>query len=317
MEIALWKRALAEFTGVFILASLGLMVVATAVTTAAYDLFGVSIVFALVIMVIVMVVGAVSGAQINPAITIALALYGKFPWREVPVYIVAQISGGIVGALTLYGLYRGPITAFESANDIVRGEPGSELTAFIFACFAPHPGFASALEWGPGVVTTGTALLAEAFATMMLALVVFAVIDERNTFAPSLPVFALILGLVVGAIVAVEAPLTMAGINPARDLGPRIAISLLGWAGVAFAGAGSIWWVWTVGPILGAIVGGGLWMFVLGSFLAPRPEDPLSAGAEAEELGSPTPGGEPTSAGAAGGGSDTSTNGGTDRVRRG
>ena len=316
MAIPLWKRALAEFTGVFILASLGLMVVATAVTTAAYDLFGVSIIFALVIMVIVMVVGAVSGAQINPAITIALALYGKFPWREVPVYIVAQVLGGIVGALTLYGLYRGPITAFESANNIVRGEPGSELTALIFACFAPHPGFASALEWGPGVVTTGTALLAEAFATFMLALVVFAVVDERNTFAPSLPVFALILGLVVGAIVAVEAPLTMAGINPARDLGPRIAISFLGWAGVAFAGPGAIWWVWTVGPILGAIAGGAAWMFLFGSFLASRPEDPLAAGTEADELGSPTPGGAPTSAGRTGHPADTAADGGTDRVRR-
>lgn len=315
MEVPLWKRAVAEFTGVFILASLGLMVVATAVTTAAYDLFGVSIVFALVIMVIVMVVGAVSGAQINPAITIALALYGKFPWREVPVYIVAQVLGGIVGALTLYGLYRGPITAFESANNIVRGEPGSELTALIFACFAPHPGFASALEWGPGVVTTGTALLAEAFATFMLALVVFAVVDERNTFAPSLPVFALILGLVVGAIVAVEAPLTMAGINPARDLGPRIAISLLGWAGVAFAGPGAIWWVWTVGPILGAIAGGAAWMFLFGSFLATRPEDPLAAGTEAEELHSPTPGGAPTSAGRTGHPVDTAADGGTDPRR--
>lgn len=317
MEIALWKRALAEFTGVFILASLGLMVVATAVTTAAYDLFGVSIVFALVIMVIVMVVGAVSGAQINPAITIALALFGKFPWREVPVYIVSQVSGGIVGALVLYGLYRGPITAFERANDIVRGEPGSEATALIFACFAPHPGFAAALEWGPNVVTTGTALLAEAFATFMLALVVFAVVDERNTFAPSLPVFALILGLVVGAIVAVEAPLTMAGINPARDLGPRIAISMLGWGGVAFANAGAIWWVWTVGPILGAIAGGAAWMFLFGSFLAPRPEDPLAAGTEAAELDSPTPGGAPTSAGTAGDKAGTATDGGTPQGRRG
>jgi glycerol uptake facilitator protein len=324
VEVSLWKRALAEFTGVFILASLGLMVVATAVTTAAYDLFGVSIIFALVIMIIIMVLAAVSGAHINPAITISLALFGKFPVREVPVYVVSQIFGGAVGAFVLYFLYRGPIMAFESANNIVRGEPGSgELTAFIFACFAPHPGFASALEWGPGVVTTGTALLAEAFATFMLALVVFAAVDERNTFAPSLPVFALIIGLVVGAIVAVEAPLTMAGINPARDLGPRIAISFLGWAGVAFAGPGAIWWVWTVGPIIGAMAGGAAWMYLFGSFLASRPEDPLAAGTEAEELGSPTPGGAPTSAGRTGhpadtaaGTADTAADGGTDRRRQ-
>ena len=320
MEVPLWKRALGEFFGLFLFASIGLMVVATAITTGSATLFGLfdlSITFGLAIMVIILVVGAVSGAQINPAITIALAVYGKFPWREVPVYIAAQISGAIVGALTLYGLYRGPITAFEQANGVVRGEPGSEITAMIFACFAPNPAIAGALEWGPNVVTTGTALLAEAFATMVLAVVVFAVVDEKNTFAPSLPVFALILGLVVAFIVAVEAPLTMAGINPARDLGPRIAISLLGWAGVAFAGPGAIWWVWTVGPIIGAIVGGAVWMFVLGNFLAPRPDDPLAAGTEADELGSPTPGGAPTSAGAAGGTTDTGTDGGTDRVRRG
>ena len=133
---------------------------------------------------------------------------------------------------------------------------------------------------------------------MVLALVVFAVVDERNSFAPSRPVFALILGLVVAFIVAVEAPLTMAGINPARDLGPRIAITFLGWNGVSFTGPGAIWWVWTAGPIAGAIVGGAIWQFLLGSFLAPRPEDALAAGTQAEELGSPTPGGTPTSAGA-------------------
>ncbi|QIN80035.1 aquaporin family protein [Rubrobacter marinus] len=301
MEVALWKRALAEFIGLFLFASIGLMVVATGITTGAATLFGLfdlSITFGLAIMVIIMVVGAVSGAHINPAITIALAVYRKFPWREVPVYIAAQIAGGVVGATVLYGLYSGPITAFERANNIVRGEPGSEITAMIFACFAPNPAIAGALEWPPGTVTTTGAFLAEAFATMVLALVVFAVVDERNSFAPSLPVFSLILGLVVAFIVAVEAPLTMAGINPARDLGPRIAITFLGWNGVSFTGPGAIWWVWTLGPISGAIVGGAVWQFLLGSFLTPRPEDALAAGTQAEELGSPTPGGAPTSAGA-------------------
>lgn len=296
MEIALWKRALAEFFGVFLLASIGLMVVATAITTGAatlYGLFDLSIIFALAIMVILMVVAATSGGHINPAITISLATFGKFPWREVPVYVVAQISGGIVGSFVLYFLYRGPIAAFEAANGIERGEPGSELTAMIWACFAPNPAIAGALEWPADVVTLPTALLAEAFATFVLALVVFAVTDERNSFAPSLPVFALTLGLVVGFLVAVEAPLTMTGINPARDLGPRIAITFLGWNGVTFSGPGAIWWVWTVGPIIGAIAGGAAWQFLFGSYLAARPVDPLAAETEAEELGSPTPGGNP------------------------
>ena len=121
-NVALLKRALGEFTAVFLLASIGLMTVATAITTGAYGLFELSFAFALAIMVMVLVVGAVSGAHFNPAITIALATFRRFPWREVPVYIVAQISEGFVGALVLYFFYKGPIVAFEQANGIVRGE---------------------------------------------------------------------------------------------------------------------------------------------------------------------------------------------------
>ncbi len=293
-NIELWKRALGEFTAVFLLASIGLMTVATAITTGAYGLFELSFAFALAIMVMVMVTGAVSGAHFNPAITVTLATFKRFPWREVPVYIVSQILGGLIGALFLYFLYRGPIVSYERANDIVRGEPSSAITGMIFACFSPNPAIAAAQEWPLDIVGTPTALLAEIFCTAILAFVVFAVVDERNAFAPNLPIFALIIGLVVGFLVMVEAPLTMTGMNPARDLGPRIAIYLLGWGEIAFPGYGSPWWVWTVGPILGAIAGGAAWVYVFGSFLAPRPVDPLAAGTEAEELATPTPGGNPS-----------------------
>ncbi|MGH3086830.1 MAG: MIP/aquaporin family protein, partial [Rubrobacteraceae bacterium] len=294
MEVVLWKRAVAEFAGLFLMCSIGLMTVATAITTASYGLFELSMAFAFVIMLIILVVAVVSGGHINPAITIALALYGKFPWREVPVYIVAQISGGIVGSLALYGLYRGPIVAFEQANGIVRGEPGSELTAMIFACFAPNPAIAGANEWAADIISTPTAILAEAFGTAVLALAVFAMIEQRNAFAPSLRSFAITIGLVVGFIIMVLAPLTMSGINPARDLGPRIATYILGWGEVSFPGVGAPWWVWTVGPILGAAVGGAAYVYGLGGFLQ-RPEAPLSAGVEADELAIPTPGGNPPS----------------------
>jgi glycerol uptake facilitator protein len=106
--------------------------------------------------------------------------------------------------------------------------------------------------------------------------------------------FAVIIGLVVGFIIMVLAPLTMSGINPARDLGPRIATYILGWEEVSFPGIGAPWWVWTVGPILGAAVGGAVWVYGLGGFLE-RPEAPLSAGVEADELATPTPGGNPPS----------------------
>src|SRR4051794_20617782 len=82
-KLALWKRALAEFGAVFLLGSIGLMTVATAITTGAYGLFELSIAFGFAITVMVVVSGAVSGAHFNPAITIMLASLRRFPWREV------------------------------------------------------------------------------------------------------------------------------------------------------------------------------------------------------------------------------------------
>ncbi len=295
-NIALWKRMAAEFVGVFLLCSIGLMVVATSITTGSLGLFDLSVAFAFAIMICLVVVAAISGGHINPAITVALAVYGRFPWREVPLYISSQIAGGTVGAFVLYALYRGPIIAFEEANNIVRGEPGSEITAMIFACFAPNPAIAAAQTppWTADIISLPTALGAEFFATFVLGIVVFAAIENRNAFAPSVPIFALIIGLVVGFIVIAEAPLTMAAINPARDLGPRIAIYFLGWGELAFPGIGNApWWIWTVGPTLGAVAGGGVWVFFLGKWLDVRPVDPEAAGTEADELATPTPGGNP------------------------
>jgi glycerol uptake facilitator protein len=144
-NLALWKRALAEFGAVFLLASIGLMTVATAITTGAYGLFELSIAFGFAITVMVVVSGAVSG----------------------------------------------PIRAYEAASNITRGQPNSSLSGMIFACYSPNPAIAAAKKWPLGIVNTPTAVLAEAFATFILAIVVFAAVDTRNSFAPNLPLFAL------------------------------------------------------------------------------------------------------------------------------
>ncbi|MDQ4115286.1 MAG: aquaporin [Actinomycetota bacterium] len=237
--------------------SIGLMTVATAVTSASYGLFELSMAFAFVVMIIVIAVGAISGAHVNPAITIALAVFGRFAWREVPAYIAAQLAGAISGSMLLYGLYRSPILRFEQANGIVRGSPESSITAMIFHCFAPNPAIAGANGWSTDLIGTPVAFAGEVFGTFVLALVLFLMLDPRNAFAPSPKSFAIIVGLVIGFIIMVLAPLTMSGINPARDLGPRITAWLLGWGDVAFPGIGPDWWVWTLGPIVGAVLGGG------------------------------------------------------------
>jgi Major intrinsic protein len=140
--------------------------------------------------------------------------------------------------------------------------------------------------------------LAEFGAVFLLASIgLMTVATAITTGAYGLFELSIAFGFAITVMVVVsgaEAPLTMACINPARDLGPRIVIAILGWGAAAFPGVGRPWWVWTVGPILGAVVGGVAWSFVFGRFQTPRPVDVEAAGTQADRLETPTPGGDPT-----------------------
>src|SRR3954452_24196952 len=85
--------------------------------------------------VAVYVAGGVSGAHINPAVTLAFAARRGFPWRKVPSYIAAQVVGAFLGALLVYIVYKGAIDSYDRANHITRGDPDSVPTSSIFATF--------------------------------------------------------------------------------------------------------------------------------------------------------------------------------------
>lgn len=276
MEKGLMKKLLGEFVGGWITAFLGLMCVSVAITCGGYGLWGVSMAFGLSVAFAIYLTAAVGGCHINPAVTLSLALFGGFPKKDVIPYWVAQVLGWGVGALFLYVIVGGMITHYEAANGIVRGAIESQKSAMIFNCYAPHPLIAEALKWDPTVVPTWKAVLSEMFGTMILVLTIFAFIDEKNVFKPSLPMFGIMIGLVVGLIVAITAPQTMAAINPARDIGPRIVTWLLGWGNISFPGApsgqGGPWYIFTIGPLLGGILGGAIWKYVLAE-LIPQPEE--------------------------------------------
>ncbi|NLK00168.1 MAG: aquaporin family protein [Clostridia bacterium] len=267
MDSSIWKKLVGEFVGCWLLGFLGLMCVAVAIVVGGFDLLGVGFAFAFAITFSVYLSGAVSGAHLNPAVTLGLALFGGFPKKDVIPYWIAQILGWCVGALFLYMIVGGMITAYEATNNIVRGSMESQITAMIFNCYAPHPAFAALNNWDASVMPTWKAIISEMFGTMMLVTLVFAFIDENNPFRPSAGLFAVVVGLAVGYIILVTSPQTMAAINPARDLGPRIATWLLGWGKAAFpgppSGLGGPWYIFTVGPLLGGIIGGGLWKLVL------------------------------------------------------
>src|SRR5919109_4095594 len=186
-----------EFLGTFILICFGDGVVAMAVAglnqsgrgTKIFDAsgdwlligwgWGFAVAFA------IYVAGGVSGAHINPAVTLAFAARRDFPWRKVPGYMAAQLVGAFLGALLVYVVYKGAIDSYERANHITRGDPNSVTTFSIFATFpAKYLG-----NWvGPFVdQVVGTAFLLG---------FVFALTDDRNQ-PPKANLAPLIVGFIV------------------------------------------------------------------------------------------------------------------------
>src|ERR687884_1954530 len=125
---ALASRCAAEVLGTFLLVFFGCGAVHVAILTGALaGLWQVGVVWGVAIMLAAYVVGGVSGAHINPAITVALAVWGRFRWGDVPCYLAGQLGGAVVAAATLFGLYGPFLAEKESAKGVVRGEPGSEI----------------------------------------------------------------------------------------------------------------------------------------------------------------------------------------------
>jgi glycerol uptake facilitator protein len=211
-------------------------------------------------------VGGVTGAHINPAVTVSMALRRGFPWAKVPGYIAAQVVGAFIGAAIVYVVYKGAIDSYERANHIVRGQANSVPTYSIFATF-PAKYFGNWI--GPFVdQVVGTALLVG---------FVFAVTDEfnqavRGNLAP------LIVGFIVVAVGISFGANAGYAINPARDFGPRMLALIAGWGKIAMPGnygnVNTYFWIPIVGPLLGGAVGAYLYDYVIRDTLVARGEQP-------------------------------------------
>lgn len=248
-----------EFVGTFILVFFGCGSVCTAVTTGALvGVFQVAIVWGLAVSTAIYLTAALSGAHLNPAVTISLAAWGDFPKRRVPGYIATQVLGAFAAAALLHVIFGGAIHDFESRGGIARGQPGSEASAMVYGEFYPNPG-GRPLVASPSLgMTQGRAFAAEAVGTALLLLVIFGVTDERNRSRPGVLTAATI-GLTITMLISLLAPLTMACFNPARDLGPRLFSSVAGWGAVPFTANGIGWFtVYILAPILGGLLGGAI-----------------------------------------------------------
>jgi glycerol uptake facilitator protein len=246
-----------EFFGTFILVFFGCGSVCAAVLTGAQvGVFQVAIVWGLGIATAIYLTGSLSGAHLNPAVTLGLAAWNGFSWRRVPGYLVAQLFGAFVASAVLYLAFAGPLRAFEESHGIIRGQPGSEASAMIFGEFFPNPGGRPFTSKILGMIGPWTAFYVEGLGTAILVLVILCTTDERNSSRPG-SLTPVTIGLTITMLISLLAPLTMAGFNPARDLAPRVFSSLVGWGRIAFETNGSGWLtVYILGPIVGGQVGG-------------------------------------------------------------
>ncbi|OZI41926.1 aquaporin Z [Bordetella genomosp. 4] len=229
---SLSKRCMAELIGTFwlVLGGCGSAVLAAGFPELGIGFAGVALAFGLTVLTMAYAVGHISGGHFNPAVTVGLAVGGRFPMREILPYVVVQVIGAILAAAVLYC--------------IASGKPGFDLVASGFAAngYGDH---------SPGKYALGAALTCEIVLTFGFLFVILGATDKRAPagFAP-IPI-----GLALTLIHLISIPVTNTSVNPARSTGPALFVG--GWA------VEQLWLFW-VAPIVGAILAALVYRFVAG-----------------------------------------------------
>ncbi|WP_263375069.1 aquaporin Z [Granulicella aggregans] len=217
------KRAAAEFVGTFwlVFGGCGSAVLAAGFPSLGIGFAGVSLAFGLTVLTMAFAIGHVSGCHLNPAVSVGLVVGKRFPIKELPVYVVAQVLGAIAGSGVLYL--------------IASGKPGFSLAGgFASNGYGVH---------SPDGYSLFACFVAEVVLTAVFLLVILGSTDERapKGFAP------IAIGLCLTLIHLISIPVTNTSVNPARSTGPAIFVG--GWA------LSQLWLFWAA-PILGGILGG-------------------------------------------------------------
>ena len=257
------RKALAgEVLGTYLLVLFGTGSVASAVLSGAQvGLWQVAVVWGFGVTLAIYVSVGLSGAHLNPAVSLAVALLrpADFPARRLLPYVAAQFGGAVLAGATVAALFGPLLRRFEAAKGIVRGAPGSELSAMVFGEYFPNPAMFGTDAAARALVSPWQAALVEGFGTAVLVLVIFALTSPRNAGKPGANLTPFFIGFTVAVLISLFAPLTQAGWNPARDFGPRLVAFALGWGRVAIPGPDGGFWVYVVGPLIGGPLGGLVW----------------------------------------------------------
>ena len=266
------REVAAEFLGTFVLIVFGLGVVAQFVLGGGANgqYLSVNLGWGLAVTMGIYVSAGISGAHLNPAVTLALALRRGFSWSKVGPYIAAQFAGAFLASVVVFITYHEALDRFDGG---VRQIGGALGTAGIWATYPQA--FLSAFPGGVIDQIVGTALLVG---------VIFALTDARN-FAPPERLTPVLVGLLVMLIGATFGYNAGYAINPARDLAPRLFTAMAGWGGGVFTAGNGWWWVPVVGPCIGGVLGGYVYDLVITNHHPPEapvtpPPGPTSAGTD-------------------------------------
>lgn len=223
------RRLAAEFFGTFwlVFGGCGAAVLAAGFPELGIGFAGVALAFGLTVLTMAYAVGGISGGHFNPAVSLGLALAGRFNWRELIPYWVVQVVAAIVAGATLFA--------------IASGQPGFEPGGFATNGYG---------ELSPGHYSLQSALIVETVLTAGFLIVILGSTSKAapGGFAP------LAIGLALTLIHLVSIPVTNTSVNPARSTGVAL---------FATTGAVSQLWLFWLAPLAGAVIGAGIWRYLL------------------------------------------------------
>ncbi|XP_078604673.1 aquaporin-10-like [Branchiostoma floridae x Branchiostoma japonicum] len=237
-----FRAALAELLGTFLLVTMGNGSVAQVVLSREDKGTFLSINWGYGIGVVIGVYASwgVSGAHLNPAVSLTMAVLGKLRWVYLPCYVMAQMIGAFLSAACVYIVYYDALANFDGGTRVVLGVNG---TGGIFSTYPQD------------YLSIGSGVLDQVVGTALLLCGVLALTDSRNNKVTA-GMEPLLVGLLVLAIGTSFGFNCGYAINPARDLGPRIFTAMAGWGIEVFRAGNHWWWVPIVGPLIGGLVGG-------------------------------------------------------------
>ncbi|MGD2021102.1 MAG: aquaporin Z [Thiohalocapsa sp.] len=226
--MTLMQRSTAELIGTFwlVLGGCGSAVLAAAFPEVGIGLLGVSFAFGLTVLTMVYAIGHISGCHLNPAVSVGLAVGGRFAWSDLPAYVIAQVIGATLAAFLIWFIAAGAPDFALSANALAVNGYG---------------------ELSPGKYTLAAGFVTEVVMTMMFLLIILGATDKRAPAASA----GIAIGLALTLIHLISIPVTNTSVNPARSTGPAIAL-MTGGYGQAL---GQLWMFW-LAPIIGAGLAG-------------------------------------------------------------